>query len=112
MPVRPRGDPGAGVAEDVSGLLERDAGCGQQARGRVPQLVRVPPPQAGLLGDSAQGPSQVGRVEQRAAAGWEDQPEVLPVLPHLVRLSDLSSLVLPPRTTGSTSSTPKVTQSS
>ena len=40
----------------------------------MPQLVREQAGQTGLLGDRAQRPAQVGRVEQRAAAGREDQP--------------------------------------
>lgn len=39
VPVRRRGQPGAGVPEHVGDLLERHASCGQQAGRGVPQLV-------------------------------------------------------------------------
>ena len=65
---------GCGVPEHVSNFLERDPGRGQQAGCAVPQLVREQAAQTGLLGDRAQRPAQVGRVEQRAAAGQEEQP--------------------------------------
>ena len=83
------------MSENVGDFLERDAGSGQQAGGRVPQLVRVPVSEAGLLRHLSQRAAQVGGVEQRPAAGREDQTEVLPVLPHAVLLSPLARSVLP-----------------
>lgn len=71
----------------------------------MPQLARVPGAKTGLLDDRTQKPAQVGRVEQRAAAGREDQPQVLPVLPHQSLMSQLAVAVLPQRVLGASRQT-------
>jgi hypothetical protein len=61
VPVDARGHPRARVSQDVRDLLQGHPRRGQQARGAVPELVRVPTPEAGLLRDAPKSAAQVRR---------------------------------------------------
>lgn len=68
------------VSEGVGAVFDRDAGCGEQARGGVAEHVRVQVDDAGSVGGAVVGLADVRRVSERADLGGED--EVVRVLPR------------------------------
>ena len=75
MPVDLGGHGYGPVSEGVGDVFQRHPGGREQACGGVPEQMRVYVPEPGLLSDTSERPSHVGRVERRPGLPSEDQVE-------------------------------------